>query len=75
MRIKLGPASDSFGWLDWDGSWAVLSRGFGKPAIAIHTTEDAPAIQSICNIDRTALLTGIVTLVRRTTISTDSGIA
>lgn len=74
LRLKLGPASDSFGWFDWDGSWAVLSRGFGKPAVAVHTTEDAPAIQAICNVDRTALLTGIVTLVRRTTISTDSGI-
>lgn len=75
LRLTLGPASDNFVWLDWDGSWAVLSRGFGKPAVAIHTTEDTAEPQNICNLDRSALLTGVVTLVRHTTISTDSGIA
>jgi hypothetical protein len=75
LRLTLGPASDNFVWLDWDGSWAILSRGFGKPAVAIHTTEDSPQPQNICNLDRTALLTGVVTLVRHTSISTDSGIA
>jgi len=75
LRLTLGPASDNFVWLDWDGSWAILSRGFGKPAVAVHTTEDSSEPQNICNLDRTALLTGVVTLVRRTSISTDSGIA
>jgi len=75
MRVTVAPASDNFTWLDWDGSWAVLSRGFGKPAVAVHTTERNPELQNICNVDRTALLTGAVTLVRRETISTDSGIA
>lgn len=75
LRLTLGPASDNFVWLDWDGSWAVLSRGFDKPAVAIHTTEDSATPQNICNLERTALLTGMVTLVRHTTISTDSGIA
>ena len=75
FRLKLGPSSDLFKWLDWDGSWAVISRGYGKPAVVVHTTEGSPEAQNLCNSDRTALVSGIVSVVRRTTISTDSGIA
>jgi hypothetical protein len=75
LRLKLGPASESFIWLDWDGSWAIISRGFGKPAEVVHTTESDAAPQRLCNADRSDYLTGVITLVRRNTISTDSGIA
>lgn len=72
FRFKLGGPKELFRWLDWDGSWAILSRGYGKTAIAVNTADSSPEVQDICNIDRSALLTGTVTLVRRGNISTDA---
>jgi hypothetical protein len=75
LRLALGPSSDLFTGFDWDGSWAIVSRGRTLPALAIHTTEKQPTAMQICTADKNALLTGQVTLVRRTTLSTDSAVA
>lgn len=72
FRFKLGGPKELFRWLDWDGSWAILSRGYGKTAIAVNTADSSPEIQDICNSDRSAFLTGTITLVRRSNISTDA---
>ena len=73
LRLKFAPPSDAFAWFDWDGSWAIISRGYGKPAEVIHTTESDATPQRLCNADRTDYLTGVISIVRRNTISTASG--
>jgi len=75
LRLVLGESTDLFTGFDWDGAWAIVSRGSTQPALAVHTTDKQPTATQICTADKNELVTGQVTLVRHTTLSTDSAVA
>jgi hypothetical protein len=63
-RTLLAGAEDQFAWFDWDGQWAVLSRGPGLDAAVVDTASDYPESERPCNATASAVLTGTVTIVR-----------
>jgi hypothetical protein len=75
VRLVLAPAEDDFSRFDWDGDWAVLSRGHGKRAVAIHTSDEEPKLQDICTADGRDLLTGTITIVPQKAVSANARVA
>lgn len=63
LRLRLAGPDEEFAWLEWDGEWAVISRGQGLVALVVHTT-DAAVADALCGAGGVGLLTGIVTFVR-----------
>lgn len=63
LRLYLGGADESFAWFDWDGRYALLSRGKDDPVLGIDTDQPEYSPYDICNAAGDALLTGIVTFV------------
>jgi len=76
LRLFLAPADDDFIWLSWDGDWAVLSRGHGLDAAAVHTADEEPTLRPLCATEaRTSLLNGTVTIVKQNAVSADPRVA
>lgn len=61
LRLFLASIEDQFIGFDWDGEWAVLSRGQGLPVLGVYTAKPSTSPFDVCGAD--GLLTGIVTLV------------
>ena len=75
LRLQVGTVADDFTWFDWDGAWAVLSRGPGKPAVAVHTAAKSTVPKAICNAHGDGLLTGTVTFVKGPPGSANAAVA